>query len=162
MKKERLISIKNPLLRNIRNNLRSVFLTAVELKLDELDQLSSDILDMVKKTNPYTKSSIRLVKESIKPSESLYCLYMNNICRCRFCGSTKIDASKEDMIYSVKDKLGWICVNCYNEYQDNKDYRAMRGPKYDYMRIGMSPKDLEKVKKIEAKYPVYPMPKKSA
>ena len=43
----------------------------------------------------------------------LFNLYMNNICRCRFCFSLN-----QDMFYSLRPDVRWVCVSCWEKIKD--------------------------------------------
>lgn len=90
MKKKRTISIKDPNLRKIRNNLRLVLIKAVQ---DEESKL-------------YKR---RFTSKSGGREQELNNLLQNSISKCRRCVSTD-----KDMTYNPVDGA-WYCVDCYDE-----------------------------------------------
>ena len=115
------ITIKNPLLRRFRSNLRKIIMLSVDMEVERLCNISLSLLDTVVKNDPYLESSKNLIKSSSNLHASLLNASLNTICRCRFCGSTE-----NDMEY-VTHELGWICASCYSKFleseKDRKKYK---------------------------------------
>lgn len=111
MKKKKRISIKNPKLRNLRNNLRKVLLLAVEddikLNIDLRKSLLEESKVFVEPSEQYT-----FIKDDsstlIAKSHELYRLERSSICKCPIC--SRID---QDMIF-IPDENLWFCTECYD------------------------------------------------
>ena len=97
MKKERAIIIKDPRLRKVRNELRTL------LKLWIAD-IRSALLE---------EDSI----ESQKKLSELYLIDIRSICTCLYCG-----CSDKDMIY-IPDMKQWLCLECNSERVYYKNLR---------------------------------------
>ncbi len=123
MKKKRTISIKDPKLRKIRNNLRLLLIRATSAEwrkyFDEQHRLNTDL-----------DGNIRNLSESKKPRTAELTRKMNEIKRiveasiiqCPVC--RKID---KDMIFNPELKE-WYCIQCYRGmgefYYQEKEARA--------------------------------------
>jgi len=90
VKKKRTISIKNPRLKKIRNNLRFALIEAVQNEKSKLYQR-------------------RFTSKSGGREQELNNLVQNSICKCRRCVATD-----KDMTYNPIDGA-WYCVDCYYE-----------------------------------------------
>lgn len=111
------IIVKNPFLKNLRNNLRKIIMLCVESELKYqykiLKELRSDGF-------PTKDQEIQLSELSAKNRE-LYSIYNRSICRCPLCKS-----SDRDMVYLPNEKK-WICTDCFNEIQENERIRRTQG-----------------------------------
>ena len=120
MKKKRIITIKNPELKKIRNNLRLLLLKWRSVQWnqfhDEYEELRFD-----KNHHPLdlTRDKRKKVNILLQKMRFLDEAYNKSICKCRKCFATD-----RDMVYSPVYQ-GWFCVECYNElheyYKDKED-----------------------------------------
>ncbi|MBY9021350.1 MAG: hypothetical protein KGD67_09840 [Candidatus Lokiarchaeota archaeon] len=103
MKKKKTIKIRNPRLRTIRNNLRSVL---IAFAVDKVNEISSNY--------QRDKSKIRKILS-------------RSICMCPSCSR-----SKEDMTFNLELKE-WYCIECYKLVQyDYKQRKVLRDKGEDY------------------------------
>ncbi|MFX1281116.1 MAG: hypothetical protein ACFFA3_17330 [Promethearchaeota archaeon] len=109
MKRKRIIKIKSPQLRNIRNNLRKLLLEATRQRVKYLSKL----IDEEIKHSPE-------LSDHWKEMQSLADLH--SICECAypFCR-----ANDKDMVYDPETQR-WYCIDCYEEIL------SFRDPKYKF------------------------------
>lgn len=118
MKKERIITIKNPKLRRIRSNLRKILINAKSQRYKYLRNLREKI---IKESGPNDERLVE-IQNQIKKTLSLT---TGSICQCGNGGSclsikkyTKehpmetLDFTELDMAYYPKTKK-WYCLECY-------------------------------------------------
>ena len=127
MKKQRTIIVKHPVLRNLRNNLRQVFYTAVLLEPQRLCEL---INKKIKEIDLNSRSDERMMKDLAIQSSRIAGLLQNSICKCRYCsmglnsdeiGTPDPNCMKKDMVYIPNGRYPgkWECVECYEIHQIN-------------------------------------------
>ncbi|MHA2394699.1 MAG: hypothetical protein ACXAEX_22445 [Promethearchaeota archaeon] len=116
MKKKKTISIKNPRLREIRNNLRALL---IEWKIHQWNQLNDEYTRIhydqdgrVRHSKEYTLEEREIVRVIQKKMKRLNDIVTGSICKCSVCG-----ASDKDMTYNPVTKE-WFCVDCYKLNQD--------------------------------------------
>lgn len=111
MRDKRVIAIKSPKLRKIRNGLRMVFLKAVSAKwnelFDEMDKLSRYEDGTPKSVKKMTSIEEKRFRELQEEQSSLRSLAGRSICKCVTCGSPD-----RDMVYN-KAYDAWYCTSCY-------------------------------------------------
>lgn len=110
MKQKRIISIKDARLRKIRNNFRSLWISATHRIWDDLFD-DEDELYRKNMTNSelYQLSRIQQKKQDLKS------MLDQSICLCPVC--QQID---QDMVFNPVTKR-WFCVDCYE--MNRKFYR---------------------------------------
>jgi len=109
MKKKKAITIKNPLLLNLRNNLRNAILDAVYRELDNMideRQLLMFENHQLRNQTPEEKERERFLFEKETELERSK---NQSICECATCSQ-----KNRDMIYNTKTQE-WYCLDCYNE-----------------------------------------------
>ena len=112
MKKYRKIIIRNPKLRNFRNNLRYIINKAYSDTVIEINKEQMEIVDNL--TEKKIKNS--KLEERMKYLETrrieLKVFYDRSICICNTC--RKID---QDMVYVIHTMLlpAWYCIDCYEK-----------------------------------------------
>ncbi|KKN09136.1 hypothetical protein LCGC14_1049690 [marine sediment metagenome] len=161
MKTGRLIKINSPKLRKIRNNLRSLLLTAVKESFHEIiDKGEGQLLFR----------NLFRVQQLDKEANIHYDLLFNTICKCKSCNSNEKDAVF--VHYSFIDQfvyppLGsndnhsssfWVCPDCYKDLIDKIEY--FKKEKYYYLRDyctfdslnNLGIKNLDEIKKLESDF----------
>ena len=116
MKKKRTIAIKNPKLRKIRDNLRSIL---IQWKISQWNQLDDEYgkihIDQDGKSRrrqDYTLKEAEKVRILREKMSKLTDILRGSICECLTCG-----ASYKDMTYNPVEKQ-WFCVDCYKTNQE--------------------------------------------
>jgi DNA-directed RNA polymerase specialized sigma subunit len=102
MKKERTIIIKNPILRNLRDNLRKIWIRAIWREVDRLEEKRNEYPTLSKATSSERKEILE-IKATI---QDLNELELNSIAYCQLCTSFK-----NDMVYIPENKA-WYCTEC--------------------------------------------------
>jgi hypothetical protein len=123
MKKKRTISIKNPKLRKVRDNLRLLLLEATTVQwrkyFDERHRLNTDLNGNIRNLSESKKPR---AGELTKKMREIDMLEERSIIRCPAC--RKID---RDMTFNPELKQ-WYCTQCYREmgefYYSQKEARA--------------------------------------
>jgi len=135
MKSGRVIRIKDPKLRRIRNNLRELFLAVVKEKFHEAIDLE---VSQSSFGNLFGAQKIR------SKASQIYDLLFNSICICHDCRSTKEDAVFihysliEELTYpplgenDEHRKSFWLCPKCYSKLIEKLKYYEKVG--YYYFR----------------------------
>ncbi len=104
MKAERIISIKHPLLKNLRNNLRIVISQAYDNKMRFYSQKDANL---IKNVNSLKSLTDKEISEFTNLMEDLSDKFEGSVCCCPRCGSRNMD-----VVYSLRWK-NWYCVKCY-------------------------------------------------
>ena len=104
MKKERVIRIKTPKLREIRNNLRLL----LRLNLEERRKL---LIEEVEKLKDVSDTKERLI-EKREQIFRLNEIILHSICKCRVCSSYQ-----NNVVYTRLYDY-WLCVECYRSVQE--------------------------------------------
>lgn len=113
MKHGRIISIKNPELIKVRNNLRSLFKEAVLSKLNLFRNKANEI---EKETEGnFTTSDLKELRELSKQQGELRILLKWSICKCGMCG-----ISNEDAVWHA-GWGEWWCLKCFREEEEAMD-----------------------------------------
>lgn len=123
MKKKRTIIIKNPKLRKIRDNFRSLWIEWGQKMWFELNEEYKEIhYDKNKRPrhpNDYSNEERQLVGHIKSKMREIDNYVDNSICKCIVCGK-----GDRDMTYNPIDKE-WYCTKCYQEnkefYKDTKE-----------------------------------------
>lgn len=104
MKKQKRITIKHPLLRNLRNNLRKIIIQAViNRKKELLDKRR--LLWKGKEITPESRKKLRIL---LKQIDELRRNLQDSICRCTACAR-----SDTDMSFHTRWEA-WYCPDCYD------------------------------------------------
>lgn len=116
MKKKRIITIKNPKLKDIRNNLRLLLISWESVEWNQIhDQYEELRFDKNHLTGDKKKKADVLLQKMRVLDEASE----KSICKC-----TKCLATDKDMVYSPVYQA-WFCVECYNElheyYKDKEE-----------------------------------------
>ena len=134
MEKKRVIKIRNPKLKEIRNNLRTIFIKGVMVQWrilhDEIRRLRFDNLGNRKLIDDMTSEEQVRYRDLQKMESQLTDAIERSICQCYTCGK-----ADQDMIYNP-DYSAWYCVECYNITQS-----FYRGVKQERMEKGISRAD---------------------
>lgn len=116
MKKKKTITIKNPKLRKIRNNLRELL---IEWKIkqwrelnEEYKKIHYDQAGRVRHSKELSKGERFKVGRIQEQMKTLDDIMTGSICKCTVCG-----APDKDMTYNPVEKR-WFCVDCYKLNQD--------------------------------------------
>ena len=119
MKKHKKILIKNPKLKNLRNNLRLVLFKVYSNKLSDLNKELDKFLDIIIETGdvPDECSNLETMKQELRR------IFNKSICICYIC--QKMD---KDMVYATRPKE-WFCIDCY-ENKLPKNLQEKWEPKY--------------------------------
>jgi len=121
MRKKRTISIKNPCLREIRNQLRNLLFTAVDIKI----HIILDKKGELKKTEGFWDSNHpdykRLHKETQKLSSQQNDLHYALRASIAFCPVCR--EGDKDMTYNPVSKK-WFCIECY---KFNQEFETRQG-----------------------------------
>ena len=124
MKRKRIISIKHPKLREIRNNFRILLIKATDTQWyklqEEIDQIEIDSNGKLISFRELTIEQKQKINRLEKKKSDLDRLVDISICKCRRCVRTN-----QDMTYNPVDKA-WYCVECYEEMQ-NLTYNKKTG-----------------------------------
>jgi hypothetical protein len=140
MKKHRRIIIKNPNLKNLRNNLRKILGEAQLEKYSELVNQKREIRRKLRKQDD-NHSALKEKKRDIESKkQKLRRIFDKSICFCDGCSSMD-----KDMVYSVKAGE-WFCVDCYDENLP-KTFRDDWEPKYPLNKLQVM-EFLQKLKKV--------------
>lgn len=119
LKNKRTISIRNPTLRKIRDNFRSLILEinkSSQLKLaDERGLISKEIYENPKKDNKTLHEQIKELEQKIQKNEQV--LY-ESIVVCPVCFK-----SNKDMTYNPVRKT-WYCTECYEVLKKGNEERG--------------------------------------
>ena len=119
------IVIKTPFLRELRQNLRSLIISAVHSEVRMLD-LFLEMYD----NKPYSQ----LTREEKNDRSKFYKLRWSltdslhsSICECNTC-----TRSDRDMVY-VEEVKGWCCTECYDNDKYFVPSKLYTSPKYNYV-----------------------------
>lgn len=108
MKKKKVVKIKNPELRRIRDNLRNILLQAASKEwnrlFNEQDKVFIDSNGNPKKMSLEEKSIFHELQEKM---DRIHHISKNSICDCATCS-----AIDRDMVYNPYMKT-WFCTECY-------------------------------------------------
>ncbi len=106
----KLVVIRDPKLRKVRDNLRKLFLIFTENEYNRLTSLCNIYLSKINLTN----SQMKRFKAVREERYMLYRALTHSICLCAVCSS-----SIKDMDYVPSGKC-WICVDCLDSIKENK------------------------------------------
>jgi len=109
MKKKKAIVIKNPLLRNLRNNLRTVILYAVYEELKKLGNEERHLMFENNQLRDQTPKEKERENYLFDKQAELRRAKNHSICKCPVCSKTD-----NDMTYNTYTQY-WYCLDCYNE-----------------------------------------------
>jgi len=107
MRDKRAIIIKNPRLREVRNNLRLILLSAVTDRLTNL----LDERQKLKIGKDGSPSELSQYRDLQKQESQLSMSADKSICKCVACGK-----ADRDMVYN-KPYRAWYCTECYNMHR---------------------------------------------
>ncbi|MHA1232846.1 MAG: hypothetical protein ACTSPQ_19635 [Candidatus Helarchaeota archaeon] len=107
MKRWRRISIEDPQLRLVRNNLRSIIESEVYHQRKILREKRKTLEELRRTASPSEKEKIdEKIMEVIKKHDKLSADLENSIVNCKICGD-----SESDMEY-IPSLHGWVCFMC--------------------------------------------------
>ncbi|MFX1298508.1 MAG: DUF2695 domain-containing protein [Promethearchaeota archaeon] len=136
MKKHRRIIIRNELLRNVRNNLRTIILKALNHQLSIIQEKQEKFFDDVAELGDIP-DELAILEEQ---KQSLNRAFNKSICICSVC--QKLD---KDMVYTTKAEE-WFCIDCYENKIPKKLHDGWE-PIYPLTK-GQVLEFLEKLKKL--------------
>lgn len=110
MKHGKIISIKNPELRKIRNNLRRLNKEAVWSRHNSLRIKKNEILE--KSENNPTDTDIKAIQRLNKEQSDLRVLLKFSICKCGMCNADDVD-----MVWHA-GWGEWWCLKCFKEEEE--------------------------------------------
>ena len=123
MKKKRSIIVKDEKLRKCRENLRVLFLKAIQDQWFKLNEERNSILkDINGNFREISLEQKKLAKDYKNKMDHIQDILNHTICKCPVCGDYK-----KDMIY-IPLAHRWFCIDCYNL---NHDY--YKNTKYSYL-----------------------------
>lgn len=116
MKHGRVLAIKNPKLRIIRNNLREIIIAAKSREWYRLSDEDSRIENNIKKSKvEISDSEMKILQGINHEKEKLNRWIKDSICECGHCGEYKTD-----MVYHTGWR-GWWCLKCFKQEEENCD-----------------------------------------
>lgn len=112
MKDKRIVNIKNPKLRKIRNELREVWLQARDAERDriknEMELLRFDEDENRISVDDWTPSQIKHFRELQRLKDEVEEIGRKSICMCYTCGKPD-----QNMYYNHPYRA-WFCIDCAN------------------------------------------------
>jgi len=115
MRDKRAIIIKDPNLRKIRNNLRTILLKAVSVRWrninDKRRELKVGPNGSRRTINNFSEDEVKQYRTYQDQQSYLRDIADRSICKCITCG-----ASDRDMVYN-KTYDSWYCTECYNMHR---------------------------------------------
>ncbi len=116
MKPGRIVSIKDPRLQKIRNNLRRVIISETYARMKALRQEEENIrYDSEGQPRQRTYKENRRIRSLIGKKQKLRARLKKSICLCALCNQ-----DKSDMVFHPKWKK-WYCVKCYQYDIESRD-----------------------------------------
>lgn len=123
MKKHKKIIIKNPKLKNLRNNLRKIILESYQNEILKINNEKKEINKKIRERGKISEEDRSKKRELENFKQPLANAFNKSICICYIC--QKID---KDMVYAMRPGE-WFCINCY-ENKLPKNLLEKWEPKY--------------------------------